>query len=217
MTYSKNDFSKLHAALRKALFDSNNEPIFCQLHSYPNAKGAIVVQDEEGEALDLHVAEACNIASVVCSIERILSLPRSNIACQDLSEVLLLRLGVLREYIRASFDAEFNASYQETPADKIIRQWAGFLKHPGDYVFAHRCLVSWDIIREDDKVGIDTNYLTAWDGLSGKEKDKKKDELRNKISNIVLPPNHDVVSFFESCRSHLENLVICYSRANELK
>ncbi len=97
------------------------------LYESPSVHGALIVQFDDGVEDHYHVAEACNIAAVINSVRRILSLPRSEIACEEMSEVLILRLDVLREYIRATVETSHKGSYSESEADKMIRRWAGFL------------------------------------------------------------------------------------------
>jgi len=149
---------------------------------------------------------------VIKSIERILSLPRSNVACEEMSEVLLLRLDVLREYLVAAIKRQEGATYMETEADRVIRRWAGFLKHPSDFVFAHSCLSSWEIFFDPAPVDIDCAFLANWDGLKPYERDQKKSDLAHSIVRVQLPQVSKIEAFFESAMNHLQNLVTASSR-----
>jgi len=207
MGYSRREFKQLRDQFEVALIDDNGEPLSCQLHDHHGATGRLSLVSESGDEISSHVAEACNIADVINSIDRLLSLPRSDIACSELSETLLLRLDVLREYISAAFRMASHNNYAETNADMLIRRWAGFLKHPSEFVFAHRCLSDWDIDFVDVPIVIDTVFLSRWDGLNIREKDKRKSELANTIVTVALPPIADIEPFFEASASHLNSLL----------
>ena len=190
-----------------ALIDDNGEPLSCQLHEHGGATGRIALLSDSGDEITSHVAEACNIADVIFSIDRLLSLPRSEIACEELSETMLLRLDVLREYISSAFKNSLHNHYHENDADLLVRRWAGFLKHPSEYVFAHRCLSTWGVDFDEPPICINSNFLAQWDGLNPRQKDKKKSELANKIVSIELPPIDDIGSFFTECANHLRCLL----------
>lgn len=187
--------------------DENDEPLSCVLYEAPSLHGALIVQFEDGAEDEYHVAEACNIATVINSVSRILSLPRSEIACEEMTEVLLLRLDVLREYIRATFEISHAGHYSETDSDKMIRRWAGFLKHPSDYVFAHRCLSSEGATFEPPVIDIDCDFLSRWDNLKLKERDRMKADLRSQIVTVRLPAVPKLEEFFISCAAHLNKLI----------
>lgn len=207
MGYSKNDYKRLKESFRAALIDESGQPLSCQLHEHRGATGRISLFSASGDEIASHVAEACNIADVISSIDRLLKIPRSEIACEELSETLLLRFDVLREYIYAAFKLSPQNEYKESNSDLIIRRWAGFLKHPSEYVFAHRCLSSWNIDFEEPPICIDTNFLAQWDGLKPKEKDRKKAALANKVVLVEIPPISDIEPFFLSCADHLKSLL----------
>nr|WP_321524906.1 hypothetical protein [uncultured Cohaesibacter sp.] len=207
MGYSKSDFKHLQKQFRIMLIDDNGEPLSCQLHEHHGATGRITILSDTGHELTSHVAEACNIANVISSIDRLLSLPRSEIACEELSETVLLRLDVLREYISSAFKIASHNHYDETAADLLIRRWAGFLKHPSEFVFAHRCLSDWDIDFDKPPIIINTDFLAQWDGLKIREKDRKKSELANAIVTVDLPPIGDIEPFFSASAMHLKRLL----------
>lgn len=207
MGYSRQEFTMLREQFRVTLMSDDGDPLSCQLHEHKGATGRIALVSDSGDEITSHVAEACNIAEVICSVDRLFSLPRSEIACEELSETVLLRLDVLREYISSAFKNSPHNHYHETDADLLIRPWAGFLKHPSEYVFAHRCLSSWDIDFDEAPISINTDFLAQWDGLKTREKDKKKSELANEIVSVELPPVSDIESFFKACESHLKCLL----------
>ncbi len=211
MPYNKADFLRLREAFRNSLV-ADGEPISCRLHDADNSHGLLTLVMPDGEHLPLHVAEACNIANVIKSIERILSLPRSNVACEEMSEVLLLRLDVLREYLVAAIKRQEGATYMETEADRVIRRWAGFLKHPSDFVFAHSCLSSWEISFDPAPIDIDCAFLANWDDLKPYERDRKKSDLAHSIVRVQLPQVSKVESFFQSSAKHLQELLTVSSR-----
>ncbi|WP_029618004.1 hypothetical protein [Pseudorhizobium marinum] len=134
MAYNRADFPRLKASLSETLTDDIGDPLSCLLHETPHSNDLLNLSFGDAEHEFYHVAEACNIASVIASIKRILSLPRSNLACEEMAEVLLLRLDVLREYICTAIKRSQSVQYAETEADRVIRRWAGFLKHPNDLV-----------------------------------------------------------------------------------
>lgn len=212
MAYNKADFLRLREVFRDSLV-ANGEPISCRLHEADNSHGLLTLVMPDGEHLPLHVAEACNIASVIKSIERILCLPRSNVACEEMTEVLLLRLDVLREYMVAAIRRQEGAIYMETEADRVIRRWAGFLKHPSDFVFAHSCLSSWEISFDPAPIDIDCAFLATWDGLKPHERDRKKSDLAHSIVRVKLPHLSKIEEFFESSKKHLQDLVTASSRS----
>lgn len=207
MGYSKSDFKRLREQFRMALMDDNGEPLSCRLHEHQSATGRITLVSDNGDELFSHVAEACNIADVISSIDRLLSLPRSEIACGELSETVLLRLDVLREYVSSAFKISSENQYTETAADLLIRRWAGFLKHPSEFVFAHRCLSDLDVSFVEPPIIINTDFLAQWDGLRIREKDKKKSELANAIVTVDLPSIGDIEPFFSASAKHLKRLL----------
>lgn len=207
MGYSKCEFKQLRELFQVALIDDNGEPLSCQLHEHPEATGRISFVSDTGTEIVSHVAEACNIADIISSIDRLLSMPRSEIACEELSETMLLRLDVLREYISSAFKNSQRNQYQESDADLLIRRWAGFLKHPSEYVFAHRCLSSWGVNFDKPPICINTNFLAQWDELKPKQKDRKKSELANEVVSVELPSANDIEPFFTACADHLKCLL----------
>lgn len=204
MSYSLNDFQELRKRLIETLKSQSGESISCRLYEAPRPNGALSLVDENGDEIQYHVAEACNISGIIISLERILSLPRSNVACEELSEVFLLTLDVLRENIR---DASASDCYQATDADSNIKSWAGFIKHPKDYVFAHRCLSDIYPDLTPPAVVIDSNFLKSWNGLSYRERDARKTELANCIVSVRVPSVVELCDFFESCAAHLNRMV----------
>lgn len=181
------------------------EPLICELHECTNAPGAAVFEFDDGSSR-IHVAEACNVAAVVNSVDRILSLPRSTVACEDLAEVLLLRLDVLREYVRDLVPSE---QYSETAHEELIRCWAGFLKHPRGYVLAHRCVIDWGEI--EGALVLDNPAVVAFSKLgSNANKDKEKDKYKNKPVKVILPTSKQIMNFFCDCKSHMENAIELY-------
>lgn len=196
--------------------DENNEPLSCVLYESPSVHGALIVQFDDGVEDHYHVAEACNIAAVINSVRRILSLPRSEIACEEMSEVLILRLDVLREYIRATVETSHKGSYSESEADKMIRRWAGFLKHPSDYVFAHRCLSSDGVTYEPPAIEIDCAFLTRWDSLKPRERDMMKADLKNQIVTVGLPAVDQIEAFLTSSAQHINELIEANARHSVL-
>lgn len=210
MTYDRADFQRLKTKLRETLRSpTSGEPLSCQLHDAPFSHGMLGFEFEDGEVGLSHVAEACNIASVIMSIERILGVPRSNIACKELSEVLLLRLDVLREYVCTAAKRSPKGRYSESEADQVIRRWAGFLKHPSDYVFAHSCFSSWELPPESPLIEIDCAFLATWDSLrlNQNQRDQKKRDLAHQLVSVKLPDVTKIEAFFESSANHLISLI----------
>lgn len=158
--YSYKDFKFLKRAFCDSLF-RDSRPLSCKLY------------DQHPE---FHIPEACNIANILFAIKRILTLPRSNTACNDLSETLILQLDVLREYIHNMFEHDGykdKTKYNPTDFDKTIKIWAGFIKHPKKTVFAHRCNIAVP------EITIDTNFLKSWEEqkLSFTKKDNEKEKI----------------------------------------
>ncbi|MGO7906877.1 hypothetical protein ELG83_24770 (plasmid) [Rhizobium leguminosarum] len=206
MAYSKADFRTLTQQLHQSLIAQNGEPLSCELYATPFSHGSITVEYDNGDQ-DHHVAEACNIAAVISSIGRILSLPRSNIACEEMSEVLLLRLDVLREYIRAAIETAHKGTYSETDADRMVRRWAGFLKHPSEYVFAHRCLSSTGTTFDPPAIEINCAFLASWDKLKLYERDQKKSDLAHQIVSVNFPSIAKIDAFFKATANHINKLI----------
>lgn len=207
MGYSKSDFANLRKELKSSLIGEDGDPLSCQLHEHQGATGRLSLISHNGDEIASHVAEACNIADVISSIDRLFSLPRSEMACWELSETVLLRLDVLREYISSAFKLSAHNHYAETDADLLIRRWAGFLKHPSEFVFAHRCLADWGIDFDEQPIIINTDFLKQWDRLKIHEKDKKKSQLANAIVTVELPPISDIQLFFTASAMHLKCLL----------
>ena len=205
MTYTLKDFAAFRAAFDEKLKLETGEPMSCALYDCVPAPETISVVDGKVLVTDFHIAEACNIADLVTSTARILSLPRSNVACEDLSEIFLVQLDILREYIRA---ASPPVRYIETETDKSIRAWAGFIKHPKDYVFAHRCLADLHDVLEPDPVVVDSEFLRSWDRLSGKEKDQRKSDLAHRTVVVELPESREVLDFIDACATHLSQMIL---------
>lgn len=197
--YSKEDFNHIRASLKALLKSPSGEPVICELYTCENAPGAATVQYADGTT-SLHVAEACNVAGVINSLERIVSLPRSNIACEELSEVMLLRLDVLREYIRDLRDYPNSA---EARAEAMIRWWAGFLKHPRGFVLAHRCFGAFDEV--EGSVILNTEAVERFSNIRGNaQKDAAKDKYRNQPVKVVLPSVGEIEEFFRECRHRMQ-------------
>lgn len=195
--YSLDEFRMLKAGFRaKLIAPATNEPLICNLHECMNVPGTIIINYADGTS-DRHVAEACNVAAIVNSVDRLLSLPRSTVACEDLSEVLLLRLDVLREYVRDLIPYETST---EAAAEKLIRAWAGFLKHPRGFVLAHRCIVDW--VDFEETVELDNNAVINFSELGNNaQKDLAKDKFRNEPVRVSLPTVAEIEQFFEvSCK-----------------
>ncbi|MEI3807600.1 hypothetical protein V6R85_24060 [Agrobacterium sp. CCNWLW32] len=207
MVYNKADFRILKDKFSQSLVTQYGEPLSCELYGASFSHGALAIETQHGDAHEIHVAEACNIAAVISSIGRILSLPRSDIACEEMSEVLLLRLDVLREYIRSAVETSHEGAYTESNADMTIKRWAGFLKHPSDYVFAHRCLSSPEVTYEPPTIEIDCAFLTAWDKLKRGERDQKKSDLAHRVVSVKLPDVGKIEAFFSSCADHINKLI----------
>ncbi|TBD43456.1 MULTISPECIES: hypothetical protein [Rhizobium] len=216
MAYEKADFQRLKARLSETLTDDTGDPLSCLLHEAPHSHGLLNLSFGDGERGFSHVAEACNIANVITSIERILSLPRSNIACEEMAEVLLLRLDVLREYIYTANKRSQSVQYAETEADRVIRRWAGFLKHPSDYVFAHSCFSDLEISFDPPAIDIDCAFLASWDSLKIGERDQRKAELAHQLVIVRLPEIGKIEAFFKSSADHLKLLIAANSKDGEL-
>lgn len=174
------------------------------MYEVPIKKGALSLVNDTGEQINFHIAQACNIAQIISSIDRLLSLPRSNIACNEVAEVLLLTIDVLRENIKS---ASASDRYEETAADTNIKSWAGFIKHPRDYVFAHRCLFDTCQNIDPPLVTINSEFLNAWNGLDTKKKDARKSELAGRVVKVELPCVDELAKFFESCAKHLNTMI----------
>lgn len=203
MGYSRTEFRELKAAFDAALLGTDGEPKSCRL--YDDDLEEIEISDDLASMLrQFHIPEACNIAGVISSIQRLLGLPRSDVACSELSEVLIISLDMLRENIR---DAVGDRGYLESDADRSIRRWAGFLKHPRNYVFAHRCFDDDDELEALKPIKIDTEFLAAWDQLRTREKDRKKAELARNFVVATLPAVPELTNFFASCATHLDLLI----------
>lgn len=207
MAYDKADFQRLKTSLDETLTDDTGEPLSCLLHEAPRSHGLLNLDFGDGEHELYHVAEACNIANVITSIKRILSLPRSNVACEEMAEVLLLRLDVLREYICATIKRSQSVQHAETEADRVIRRWAGFLKHPSDYVFAHSCFSDLEVSFDPPAIEIDCAFLANWDSLKISERDQRKSELAHRLVIVRLPEIGKVEAFFKSSADHLKDLI----------
>ncbi len=207
MSFSLKDFRDLKVSFQDTLCTRNGEALSCQLYDCAHATGSLSLVFDGVEVEFNHVAEACNIANVIGSIVRLLSLPRSNVACQELSEILLLRLDVLREYIQAAVKGAETCHYQPSEADKVIQRWAGFLKHPSKYVFAHQCFADWELALMPDVIEIDSEFLGKWEGLSNAERDKRKAGLAHCVVSVNLPDVQLVREFFTSCAGHLDSLI----------
>ncbi len=201
MTYDLKDFSELCMLFSKILKTDSEDPLSCLLYESNDATRSISSAGDDG---DIHIAEACNIAGHIQAVEQILSLPSSDIACADLSEMFLLSLDVLREYIRAALPAD---RYLEMAADRNIRAWSGFIKHPKDYVFAHRCFSDTDVNLDPSVVVIDSDFLKNWEGLSSREKDQRKMDLAHRTVTVELPSIDEVSDFFGSCAKHINDLI----------
>jgi hypothetical protein len=201
--YTFGDFRTLRQRFREKLFHNDvDEPLICALHECSNAPGTVEITYPDGSK-DVHVAEACNVAAVVASLDRLLSLPRSTVACEDLSEVLLLRLDVLREYVR---DLVPYATVDEDQAEKTIRAWAGFLKHPRGFVLAHRCIVDWGDF--DDAVCLDNDAVAAFSALGGaQEKDAAKDRYKNIPVDVCLPTVAELEAFLVVSRRRMTQAI----------
>jgi hypothetical protein len=210
MAYCLGDFLELRKRLNNSLKDQSGEPLSCHLYDCEGATGSLTLLDETGDVIDFHIAEACNIAGLIGSLNRILSMPRSNVACSEMSEIFLMSLDVLREYIRAASAPD---RYQEADADKNIRAWAGFIKHPQEYVFAHRCLSDTYEDLNPEAVNITSKYLKSWDGLNKREKDAKKAALAHRIVAVELPSIDEVSEFYESCSLHLQAMINSANRS----
>ena len=204
--YTLNDFKMLRMNFRTCLVRSDTaDPLICGLYECENAPGAVEFEFDDGSS-EIHVAEACNVAAVVNSVDRILSLPRSTVACEDLAEVFLLRLDVLREYVRDLIPSD---QYRETANEQLIRCWAGFLKHPRGFVLAHRCVMDWDDI--EDALVLDGDAVVAFSKLgSNAKKDAEKDKFRNEPVKVDLPTSEQIISFFHDCKSRMETAIELY-------
>ncbi|MEO9897743.1 MAG: hypothetical protein ABJD13_11570 [Paracoccaceae bacterium] len=195
--YDKDDFRILKETLKKTLYDAG-EPLSCLWHNATDRFDHLIVEYEDGDK-ETHVAEACNLAAVVSGLERLLSLPRSHIACSELSEIALLQLDVLREYLR---DAVPTGDLPETQNELVVRLWAGFLKHPRQLVSAHRC--DW-IPENDDTSVLGTDAILAWDTelRTAQNRNAKRDELKrqfaNSVATIQLPEVSFLVQFLNDC------------------
>lgn len=206
------EFLEMRKSLNRSLKIESGEPLSCQLYECSSAAEVFSINDGAGDFLDFHVAEACNIAGLIASIERILSLPKSNVACNEMSEIFLLSLDVLREYIRAAVAV---GQYYESEADKTIRAWAGFIKHPKDYVFAHRCLSDIYVGTSSQSATITSRFLKSWDGLTTREKDAKKSDLAHRLVFVEFPSVDEISDFFDSCAVHLQALIKSFTRSPE--
>ncbi|MDA7425575.1 hypothetical protein [Thalassococcus lentus] len=204
MTYDLRTFSELRDLLDAKLTTHDGEPLSCELYECSNPTGKLSLIAEDGKEIVFHVAEACNIANLVLSIDRILSSPRSNKGCAQLSDIFLVNLDILREYIRAALPSDW---YAETDADKNVRFWAGFIKHPRDYVFAHRCLADMYENLDPAPAVINSDFLSTWHGLSNSEKDRKKADLAHRVVEVQLPSISEISDFFTSCSKHLQKMI----------
>lgn len=211
--YNRADFRRLLAKLDASLIAPESGPLSCLLHEAPYSHGLVNVSFTQSDYHFPHAAEACNIASVIGSIRRILSLPRSNVACEEMAQVLLLRLDVLREYISAAIKRSQRVRYLETSAELCIRRWAGFLKHPSDYVFACTCFTDLDAVFDPPAVEIDCEFLAAWDRFNPAERDKRKRDLAHRMVSVRMPEVEKIEVFFEASAIHLQQLVEASSNA----
>ena len=203
--YTKQDFQAFRASLKTQLESTSGELLICDLYECKNAPGAVTIEYPNGNT-ELHVAEACNVAAVVKSVDLILSLPCSTVDCEDLSEVMLLRLDVLREYIRALLPP---SDYEETDAEELIRRWAGFLKHPRGFVLAHRCLGDWEGV--EGALVLDREAVTKFGQITNiTERDRAKDKYQNRPVKVVLPTVDEIEDFFSACRRHMELAIAQY-------
>ena len=206
--YTLEDFRNMRDALDRLLFDDAKQPNICGLYNLENLgerEGTL----ELGEFI--HSSIACNLASIVQSIDRILQLPRSQIACEQLTEVLILRCDVLRETIRAASKDTFKS---ETANETNVRLWSGFLKHPDRFVFAHKCFGNLEI--DFYKFVIDDGVLKDWadKGKNSRPKKKRfklaaeeKARFANKLVRVSYPSPASLIDFFKDTRDRIKHVI----------
>lgn len=203
--YDLEDFHVMRDAMASRLYDGE-EPVCCAWHAQPEKFDHLVVAWEDGDE-ETHVAQACNVASIIAGIERLLALPRSHVACASLSEILLLQFDILREYVR---DSVQDSAFVEEKNETIIRLWAGFLKHPRQFISTHRC--DW-LIDEEVAAVVDTSFLLQWDDeLKGaRNKNAKRDAMKQGYSNTVaevhLPEVRDLTQFITTTGERILKLL----------
>ncbi|MDR6871146.1 hypothetical protein J2Y55_002154 [Bosea sp. BE125] len=207
MSYSLNDFKELLKNFNGELNDADGEPLSCQLYESSNSDPVLNSNHEEIHGLVDHNPVACNIADIIASISRILALPRSNVACNELSAVLIVMLDLLRENIMAAVRFSGNIPYEPTRDDDNIRRWAGFIKHPKECVFAHRCFDDIPSISALNPIVVDSDFLSNWDTLNSKQKDREKSEMARHLVVTKLPDTEQIIRFFRSCANHIQRLI----------
>ncbi|RNF33372.1 hypothetical protein A7A09_016565 [Paracoccus methylarcula] len=119
---------------------------------------------------------------------------------------MLLRLDVLREYIR---DLLGDTYTQEQDAERLVRNWAGFLKHPRGFALAHRCDFEWEdaegILRLDNEAVKEFGRIRQND-----DKDRAKEKYRNNPVEVILPTVDEIESFFKVCQNRMQAAIEKY-------
>ena len=197
------DFKKLREYLENHLMDKS-EPISCKLLDHISKNDEIVLVDTEENELDSfhHSSEACNLAKQITAISYLLSSPRSNIACTHFQGVVLVQLDIFRETLR-EISKRANI-YQETVAEKSVRSWSGYIKHPSGTAFAHTCFSEFTLA---DEIKIDTDFLLSISDIKAQERDSLKNGLQNKIVTIEYPTRLLIERFLSDCETRIRQII----------
>lgn len=197
------DFNKLHKHLAKCLMDEN-EPISCRLFDHLSEDVEIVLVDaKENELLSFHhSAKACNLAEQITAISYLLRSPRSSIACAHLQGVVLVQLDIFRETLREI--TQSTDTYHETIAEKIIRSWSGYIKHPSGTALAHVCFAEFEFANE---IKIDTDFLLSISDMKARERDRLKNDLQDKIVTIEYPNRLMIEEFLSDCEARIRKII----------
>jgi hypothetical protein len=197
------DFKKLRKYLEKCLMD-DAQPISCRLFDHLSNDDEIVFVDaNEDELLSFHhSAKACNLADQITAISYLLSSPRSNIACAHLQGIFLVQLDILRETLREI--TQSNDTYKETYAEKFVRSWSGYIKHPSGTAFAHTCFAEFEL---DNEVKINTEYLFSISDIKAHERDSLKNKLQDQIVTVEYPKRQLIEKFISDCETRIQKII----------
>lgn len=149
MKYSKSDFDRILTELTRRLCEDAGDPLPCKLYDFTKPNNGDQATTKDG-AMHLHVADACNLASSIQGLYRLLSLAKDDTDCEQLSRVVVRELSALREAVQSALEEQIFyernepklrrvSGFSAKPAEKSIRLWADVLKHPAATILAHQC------------------------------------------------------------------------------
>lgn len=227
MTYSKYDFEKIAAELKRHLYENIDDPLPCRLFEFEMLDGRDKAKLKNGKYVD-HVADACNLASSIEGIYGLLTLVRNDDDCERLSRVLVRELGALREAVQNAVEEQISyeknvlnvssvPGFSAKPAEKNIRLWADILKHPAATIVAHQCFTNEneaefiidtakmrvleskmrEIYRAD--VDVDCNTSKAWR--------KVWEKYTASTVQFTLPSVKEIELFLKITAERIQNLI----------